>query len=490
MLLDARSLPVDADLATQVCVVGAGAAGISLALEFAGANFDVTLVESGGFEADPAVQALYVGRNVGRPYFPLESSRTRAFGGSTHCWHGMCRPLDPIDFEERAWIPHSGWPFSRRDLLPYYHRAQKRCRLARFAYEGDDWADGPAAPLPLDASLAETRVFQVAPTRFGDVYRAAVTGAPNVTTLLHANVLEIVAGESARSIERLRVATLAGNTCSIRAEHFVLATGGIENARLLLASDRRSPRGLGNENDLVGRFFMEHPHVRAGALLPSVGTEALALYRPHRRGRITVMGCLVPSQAALRRERLASLTCWLGRPLASDGFVSALSRSAVDADAAGPSQGDGGILLVSECEQAPNPDSRITLAEERDQLGMRKVKLDWRLEPGDRHSLRRGHALLARALGASGTGRLKPALEDDDAPWPRELEGGRHHMGTTRMHVDPKRGVVDANARVHGIDNLYLAGSSVFPTSGAANPTLTIVALAIRLADRLKAVLS
>lgn len=476
MLQDARSVPRDAAIETEVCVVGAGAAGITLARELSGRPFRVLLLESGGLEEDSATQDLYRGTVFGRNYFQLDVCRTRRFGGSTWCWQGLCRPLDPIDFEVREWVPYSGWPFSAETLRPYYERAQQVLHLERFAYDGADWAD-PEPPLPFVGDAVRSGVFQVAASRLGELYREDVDKAPNVDTFLFANLVGIEA--EAGRVTGLRVATLSGNAFTVAARHVVLATGGIENARLLLVSE------LGNQHDLVGRYFMEHPHVVAGAFLPSSAELPLGFYRARRRGRVQVAGYLATSDAAQRRERLLGSCSFLAQEAPLPGFEVDLASVVREMDRPRAAPAARAVFFMNELEQAPNPASRVRLSEDKDALGMPRVRLEWRLSGIDKRSARRAHEILARALGRAGLGRLQIMFSDDDHVWPPELGGGRHHMGTTRMHEDPRQGVVDADGRVHGLANLYVAGSSVFPTGGAANPTLTLVALALRLADHL-----
>jgi choline dehydrogenase-like flavoprotein len=401
----------------------------------------------------------------------------------------MCRPLDPIDFRAREWIPHSGWPIDRDHLMPFYQRAQRLCGLGPFAYEGEDWASPEEPELPLDPARVVTRCFQLAPTRFGTLYRDDVLKAPNVTTFLHANAVEFEANEAARRAERVRVATLDGGQAFFRARRFVLAAGGLENPRLLLASRRAQEVGLGNGHDLVGRFFMEHPHVFGGMLLVADAGTNLALYQRRARGAFETMGCFGFPGALLERERMTNVVTWVTRPEEPQEIERALAPVTREIDAArrnaGGEPATSLFVFDNECEQAPNPESRVSLGPERDALGMPQLRVAWRLSDGDKRSLLKAHAVLAQEIGRAGVGRMRLTMSRD-AEWPPWLRGGNHHMGTTRMADDPRHGVVDANCRVHGIENLFVAGSSVFPTGGASNPTLTLVALALRLADQLK----
>jgi choline dehydrogenase-like flavoprotein len=334
-----------------------------------------------------------------------------------------------------------------------------------------------------------SRCFQLAPTRFGTVYRDELVKAPNVTTFLHANAVEFETNEAARQVERVRVATLDGGQSFFRARRFVLAAGGLENPRLLLASRRTQEVGLGNGHDLVGRFFMEHPHVFGGMLLVANADRNLALYQRRSQGAFETMACLGIPGAVLERERMTNVVTWVARPEEPQEIERALGPAIHEIDAA---RGNGGgesapslFVLDNECEQVPNPESRVSLGPERDALGMPQLRVAWRLSESDKRGLLKAHALLAQEIGRAGVGRMRLTMSRD-AEWPDWLRGGNHHIGTTRMADDPRHGVVDADCRVHGIENLFVAGSSVFPTAGASNPTLTLLAMALRLADHLK----
>jgi hypothetical protein len=288
---------------------------------------------------------------------------------------------------------------------------------------------------------------------------------------------------------------------------------------VLLVSNRVEKEGLGNRHDLVGRFFMEHPHLESGYFLPSgshVSIKAYS-YSPQRVNNRRVSGLVSLTPETLRREKLVGFSAVLmprslseiSQGVASlrvivralrhwtlpDDFVKHLGNVIGDIDDVATvavekvsRRREGAVGLASlynRTEQAPNPDSRVTLSNERDPFGKNRVRLAWRLSEIDKRSIRRAHAIIGEELGRAGLGRFHLDLDESPA-WPPLLIGGFHHMGTTRMHVDPKRGVVNANCQVHGISNLFVAGSSVFPTSGYTGPTLTIVALALRLADHLK----
>ena len=245
MLIDGRTLPPDHLLDCDLCIIGGGAAGITLASAFAGGrDVDVCLVESGGFDFAADVQELYRGEAVGAPYEAYDT-RLRYFGGSTNHWGGYCLPLDDLDFEIRPWVPYSGWPLGRADLAPYYEMASDLCQIGGLDTAPSAWAERLGLPvLDLDGSGLRNLVFQVSPpTRFGEAYRASLLTADNLKICLYSNVIGFHRPAGGSVVERIRVATLAGGRFAVRARCFVLACGGIENARLLLCS-RRADDGL------------------------------------------------------------------------------------------------------------------------------------------------------------------------------------------------------------------------------------------------------
>ena len=530
MILDARGLPEDAPLEADVCIAGAGAAGITLARELGAAGVRVLLLESGGLEPDPDTQQLYAGENAAQPYFPLIACRLRFLGGTTNHWAGYVRPLDPHDFAERPWIPASGWPFGADELAPWYERAAPLLELEEPRWDAAFWAEAAGlTPLPLAADVFETRVFlRSPPTRMGSAYRSELEQSDAVRVVLHANLVEIATREPGAEVASLGLATLEGRRLRAVARQYVLAAGGIENARLLLASRPAGhAQGVGNAHDLVGRYFMEHPHLISAFFLPTDPAEEALFYRTQRTDAGRFEGTLNLHPEVLRREKLHDVSITLVPTARRDprlleaetsaGITSlrALAQSARRRELPDDLSGHlwrvlrdlddvavAGLARFREdevpgamhkvffrTEQAPNPESRVTLADERDALGMPRARLAWRLGDGDLRTLRRGHELLAREVGRAGLGRVFLPPEDPDRGWTHDIFSGNHHMGTTRMHADPRRGVVDPEGRVHGMVNLWIAGSSVFPCAGYANPTLTIVALALRLAARLRTAL-
>lgn len=562
MIADAGAVPAGAHLQADLCIVGAGAAGIAIARELAGRDVRVALLESGGLSFEPATQALYRGRSVGLPYFPLDAARLRYFGGTTGHWAGTCRPFEAFDFEPRPGVPDTGWPIGLGDVEPYYGRAAEVVGLTPGPWGLAPWAARDRVkPLDLGERLV-TRVARFAgddARHFGSRYRAELERAANVSVHLHANVTELETGPDGGAVVRAHVATLGGRRFTVGARVFVLACGALENARVLLLSDRHRRGGLGNQHDAVGRWFHEHPRFVGAELVPAHPELETRFYEPHRTGDQTIEAYLALADRVQREERLLDVQLKL-RPVYRGAYAGiedaadvrsarALGGSRKDASTAGFARDVANVMgdltgwhrftvpgaplpvpypevasrlasgsalqrrdlipgllgdiagytyakllgtapvdhveVTTRLGQAPNRDSRVTLGRERDALGLRRIDLDWRMTRLDRESIVRTLELVGAAVGAAGLGRLR-LLVDRDGPWPASLTGGWHMMGTTRMSDDPRRGVVDRDCRVHGVGNLFVAGSSVFPTPGAGTPTLTLVALALRLSDRLR----
>jgi choline dehydrogenase-like flavoprotein len=483
MFVDAATVAAGTTLRHDLCVVGAGAAGITIAREFLGSGRDVCLLESGGFEMEERTSDLYRGEvdgpDVDAGY--LTRTRLRVFGGSMMAWGGMCRPMDEIDFEAKPWLPdYPAWPFTRSALIPHYERAARMLAVAPF-FSGQAVDQDP---FPVRKSGLVSVPFHFSPPIYpGSEFRGDFEKETNLRVVLHANALEFLPSATGDHIDRLRVVGGEGREFTVKARTFVLCAGGIETPRILLQSNSVLPAGIGNRHDLVGRFFMSHfPH-SPGRILMIDPTPGKLL------GRLTepVIRYLCLDEEVRRRMKLVSSGIMV-HPSLSPGFT---GRHPDAMDKVLPFF-EGLFLgrayyltipLLAVPEQVPNRESRIVLGEERDFTGMRRVKLRFRRSPIDTESFRTTLAQIGRTLGRLDIGRLQSAFSTDAAP---PLVPDDHHMGATRMHDDPRHGVVNADCRVHGIDNLYVSGPSVFPSGGFANPVMTIVAMAMRLADHLK----
>jgi choline dehydrogenase-like flavoprotein len=529
VLVDARAAQSGTELCCDICIVGAGPAGIAIANRLRDSGLQVLLLESGGFKLEYPTQSLYRGEIDGDRYFRLDACRWRMFGGSSNRWGGWCRPLEACDFTARDWIPYSGWPISAKTLKPYEADAAELCQLPNASFDLAAWRDRFADRLDFAGQNFQNTVFQHSPeTNFGEVYRARLVAATNVTTMLHANLLEMRLDRDSCRIASLQVGTLTGRRFTVRPKAVVLAAGGIENARLLLASRTDRPAGLGNEFDLVGRHFMEHLHMPLGHLLVARGAGDNHFYRKVIFDDVRLRGVLTPTPAAQERHRLLATSIAIEPPSFSLGtpfvgwpprlmvgpvrFYRLLRarglpgvaerlkqvvqrvysvparvdswRSARRARSSAPQvqPTDRIYSLYFRGEQAPDPANRIVLSERRDALGMPESRLEWRIKPIDAASMTSWLGILDQEARARGIGRVIEPREG----WQDGFTGGPHHMGATRMAADPRHGVVDAHCRVHSVDNLYIAGSSVFATGGYANPTFALVTLALRLADTLQ----
>ncbi|HVX26360.1 MAG TPA: GMC family oxidoreductase [Parafilimonas sp.] len=506
MHVDARELENNSLIEGDICIIGAGAAGISMALEWMNTPYKVILLEGGGFEYDEKVQELYAGKETGQRYFPLKSIRLHYFGGTTGHWAGWCAEFDEIDFKKRDWIPGSGWPITLDDVKPFYPRAQKYVEVGPDDFTTTHWQqkDPTLKPFPFDDNKVWSKMWQFSPpTRFGTKYRDAIVNAPNIHLYTYANVVDITADENVSHIKEVTAKNYAGKQHTVRAKYFVLACCSIQNARLLLSSNKQAPKGLGNDYDHVGRNFMEHLEIKTGSIwladpadvklyMMDFGvTKARAelAISPKMQEQYKILnGTSSLSPLEIAANQKAFIEVWTDQKDAMDKSLKKLDSNTKPQHINIP-KGFRAFQLFTRMEQAPNPDSRITLDTETDSLGMPRAKLNWVLTPLEKNSLRMINTIIGQEVGRVSMGRVKlyEYLQSaEDESWPSFTGGGWHHMGTTRMSDDPKQGVVDAHCKLHNINNLYVAGASSYVTASAVNPTLTLISLTIRLADHLK----
>ncbi|PFG44203.1 choline dehydrogenase-like flavoprotein [Isoptericola jiangsuensis] len=501
---------------TDVCVVGGGAAGIALATELAGSGLRVVVLEEGGPTADTAQREAYEVAPGAPPTLGTAGGRRLFLGGNSNHWYGNCRPLDREDFAARPWIPGSGWPITRDDLDPHYRRAQELCGLGDLrTYEPDRVAQALArrhGPALLDSATLETRIEQTTPEfSLAVLHARTLRRSRDVVVLLGVHVTGLERGRCG-GVRRVRAVRASGETLTVTARRYVLAAGGIENAKILLASPG-VPDGATRDN--VGRYFQEHWYYVFDALLPD--RDNLRLYHVGRGRHVDELGDrrqridgahvwaqLVLAADVLAEHRLPGLAVWFqdgGAPAALRALKHAPRRPGpLLAAAAGVARRPGHVAgygarrllrhpnpsrrlaMIAQIEQVPDPASRLRLTDARDPWGRPHVALDTRLDATQRADHATALRLAGRALGVDGDA-LASSMQDKYAAG--DLGFYFHHTGTTRMGRDPAGSVVDRHCRVHGTDNLYVVGSSVFPTSGTAEPTLTVVALAARLADHL-----
>ncbi|KAF0176906.1 MAG: FAD-dependent oxidoreductase [Caulobacteraceae bacterium] len=543
MFQDMRGAPDGASHEADLCIIGGGTAGLALARLMIGKPFKVIVLESGGFKSEWPTQSLYQGESVGQQYEALEANRSRFLGGSSNCWGGWCRIFDEQDFEARDWVPNSGWPITKAQLDPYYVKARDVLEVGQAPFDEAYWREKLAPEgidlMQLAGSDVQTVINQFSPpTRMGIRYRKEIEAATNVHVHLNANVVDIATGAEAKGVTELKVVTLGGKTATVRARAYVLACGGIENARLLLASNGTQPAGLGNDNDVVGRYFMDHPRISSLSFRMQdqkryrrVYDHTLALTRRrlsvahlkmaahfaptlevqrqkgllNSRTYVTAHyhGELTGGYARLRRMRqMLRDGRRFGLPLrrlAKYAIAGAPAAIAMAPDAVvglydniiNPERKDREFTFETVIEPVPNPQSRVTLGEAKDALGMNVARVDWRLTSQDRDNFIQSVSMVNGALRERGvvTSMNNGRSGDPAEMWEKDVQWCWHHMGTTRMHENPKQGVVDQHCKVHGVANLFIAGSSVFPTVSSDTPTLTLVALALRLGEHLTGVL-
>ncbi len=536
--LAARSTPAD------VCIVGGGAAGLTLAHDLCGSGLSVILLEAGAKRETKSSQAIYRGELVDPQSHPwLHHFRVRAIGGSSRIWGGRCVPFDDIDFKARDWVTGSGWPLGLDELTPFYRNAQTAAEAGAFDYD-------PKSALPglqeefvegLDSDLLATRLERFSlPTNFWIRYGERLTRDPAVHVVLEAPATLVGLSPDGAHVDHVAVRRPDGESVRVRARTYVIAAGGLESVRLLLASNDVKSCGVGGDSGALGRYYMSHlagatgevtftdparvafdyevdatgAYVRRRIALTAAAQEQLkclnVIFRTHlpdatdpsHRDPILSAMYLVKDlilyeySRKFRQARPTLKEKWehvsniLRDPLRLVQFSNTWVRKRVLARRKLPSvvlgSRAGAYALEYHAEQAPNPDSRLTLSQEKDALGMPRLRVDWRTCALDLESLQRAYGLLAREFALTGVGVLRYDRNELVARARAEGAYGGHHLGAARMSSDPRQGVVDSQCRVHGVSNLYLASGAVFPTSSQANPTLTILALTLRLADHLR----
>lgn len=496
MITDIRDLEDCARLNADIVVLGSGIAGSEVALHLLRQGVDVLMLESGREDFDPEIQALNdvsftakrhraLDPDAGyHAYLPPEmrgASRIRQFGGTSNVWTGKWKHLQRSDFEPRPWVPLSDWPIGFDDLLPYYRAAAADYGFADLEAEAGRPEVRALADRIARAGLKLSNFWwEKTPTRtrfrFGDEMRAS----RSLRVVLGATATELMTDESGRRVTSVLCRSLDGRALHAMGKRFILATGGLETPRLLLASHSRNPGGIGNAHDLVGRFYTDHPKHHCGTLAPGPTTRAFSLelqYAPKPRFCV----CFALDDATQQAHRLLEHVVYL-KPI----YASRLQALSDWPRGVPPCRDGLGRVLAYRVkfvsEQAPNPHSRVRLGAERDHLGMRRIELDWRFTGQDHRSISEvvrlcGARFQEAGLGTFDYGDAPPSLDT--------MTDAAHHMGTTRMATRPADGVVDIHCRVFGTENLYIAGSAVFPTGPSYSPTFTILALARRLAEQL-----
>ncbi|MCY2974581.1 MAG: GMC family oxidoreductase [Planctomycetota bacterium] len=505
----------------DVCIIGSGAAGIATAKEFFDTNISVVVLEGGGGKHEEDSQDPYKCQIKGLPHRGTHEGRTRVLGGTTTLWAGQALPLFDIDFKKRDWVQFSGWPFSRDVLLPYYTRAEDVMQIPHVTYDDRSWPHNQRPIQSIDGSIERCFSQFARIPNFASKYRKLLAASKNVTVLLHANAIELSATPQANGVQSVTVKSFSGKTAILKAKLFVICCGGIDSARLLLASKAVEKNGIGNQHDVVGRFFQDHPTMivplkpkdplefdrRFGAIRKRSNLNLVKFFpNEHfqRENGILNVGAEVIHEdvdntplAAVQRfmkcvrnlelngNSLSDLRHALKNPVA---ILGAGVRKTLGLR--GRSVKDVRYSLLISSEQDPSPESRITISGDKDSLGMPRSIVNWKISS----NVSRTIDLFMREITKQWRSLGIAEVDVDSVPiLGRETGefGGysdfNHHIGTTRMGTDPKTSVVDASCRVHNYNNLYVASSSVFPTGSFSNPTLTVLALCCRIADELKA---
>ncbi len=519
---NANTIEEGASLDYDVCIIGSGAAGIAVAKEFSDSNVSVIMLEAGGIDYEHEMQTDYTYNAINGMEGEWDFTRTRQWGGTTAVWYGRCTKLKPIDYEKRDWVANSGWPIGPAEIDKYHGRALSTLKVSHpQAINPCYWGESETVKA-FDSEEVSANVFLWSnPKDMAVAHQQNIGQSKAVTLCYYAFVQQIIPSENDDHIDSVQVKSASGKAFSIRAKQVVLAGGSIENCRLLLLSKTNGPNGVGNQNDNVGRYYMDHPRIEGMAkLMVNFENKNWATLVQHLDETITDAGnmqvFLSLSEKAQKANRLlnhGTVFRTIFKEQISSGYLAAknLYYSAIGKTEGGIKLQDvaslmkglphlaqtsvkqalgkpltfSHLILIDQLEQEPDRESRIYLDSERDRFDQPKTQIKWEIGQSTTDSLREFHKAIDKRLREINLGWVdSPMISDPD--FVPDYTDACHPSGTTRMSSDPKTGVVDADCKVHGIDNLFIAGSSVFPTVGYANPTLTLVALGIRLADKIK----
>jgi choline dehydrogenase-like flavoprotein len=538
------------ELRTEIAVVGAGPAGIVLALELARAGREVLLIESGEHERGDRAQRLGEADGEDPLHAPMSLTTSRRVGGASNLWGGRCVPFDPVDFAERRIVGDSRWPVPYEEIEPYFQRACDWCVCGQAKFDAEQVPELAAREIVPGFGSGDVRASALErwslPTNFRLEYDAELKRSPKIRLVTGLTCLEVVSEPDGSRVQSLRCATLDAHELSVFADRYVLACGGVEGTRLLMASDRHHPGGIGNHSTHLGHWYMAHVESRVARVHFDTDPRQ-TIYGHERDGDgVYVRRRFTLAEELLLREQMPNLAMWLvnpeisdpahgsgvlsfvycmlaspfGRLFVAEGIRQAHIKSARPVSLeghllnllrdAGPAgwfalrfgyqrfltrgrkvpgffvRSDSNVYpLLYHGEHLPHYESRVELTDSRDPLGMRRVRTHLRFDEHDIEGVLSAHERLDAHLRERGLGGVEYLYEDLPAAIREQLFGGYHQAGTTRMAEQPQDGVVDRDLAVHGFDDLFVASSSTFVTSGQANSTFMIVAFALRLAERL-----
>jgi choline dehydrogenase-like flavoprotein len=523
-------------------------------LELSRAGQRVVLLESGGTNFDAEVQHL--GDTVGGDDYHVEMSLAtrRQVGGTSNLWGGRCVPFDPVDFEPRPIVDQARWPVSYEEISPYFQRTCDWCLCGTAVFEADDvpeLATGSIIPDFVDGDVRASALERWSlPTNFGRVYRTAMNDSPSLRLETGLTCTEIVPRPGSSSnkwaVDHIEARRDDGRVVTIRAARYVIAAGGLESTRLLFASTREHPGGIGNHSNHLGRWYMAHVETRVARLHFTTPPER-TIYAHERDGDgVYVRRRFTFAQELQLAQRLPNVAMWLVNPEIGDAshgsgilsfvylmLISPFGRHFVAEGIrqahiktcrpttirahlcnvlrdVGPATAFAltfgyrrfvrrgrkvpGFFVRSAAnvypvlyhgEHLPHWQSFVEPTDERDARGMPRLRTNLYFSKDDIGAVRRAHEVLDRSLRRQGLGHVEFLYDDVDAAVRAQLFGGYHQAGTTRMSALPEDGVVNRDLAVHGFDDLFVASSSTFPTSSQANSTFTLIAFALRLADHL-----
>jgi choline dehydrogenase-like flavoprotein len=546
---DGTSLPPDAVLTAEVAIVGAGPAGIALALELAEAGHSVVVIESGDDSFDAATQQLGDATDGDSAHTPMSEATRRQIGGASNIWGGRCVPFDPIDFQARDIAAAAPWPVSYEEIASYYARACKWCVCGEAVFDAHDIPELAGRSLipgwPQGDVRATTLERWSLPTNFRCQYLARLQASPRIELATKLTCTEVVCAADGAKVSHLITQTLAGNCASVRARRYVLAAGGLETTRLLFASRGHHPDGIGNHSGHLGRWYMAHIEARiARAHFATPPRATIYGYERDSDGVYVRRRFTFAPQFQLE-HKLPNAAIWLENPEIADPahgsgalslvylmLVSPLGRHVVSEGirkhqlgaarrALAPhlanvarhpaatarfalALGYGRFLqrgrkvpgffvrnaanvypLLYQSEHLPNRSSCVVPTADCDALGVPRLRTHMQIAQADIDAVVRAHGHFEDYLRRHSLGHLEYLTEDFDTAIRERFFYGCHQSGTTRMSARPEDGVLDGDLAVHGFEDLFVASSSAFPTSSQANSTFTIVAFALRLADRL-----
>jgi choline dehydrogenase-like flavoprotein len=519
MQINLEEVSAPAEFESDVCVIGAGVAGLVLSRKLAAYGFRVALLEAGGRDLEERSQSLYKSEMRGRNHGGTTEGRFRTFGGASTRWGGQLLSYPDAVFEERAIFGGIGWPITEADVRGYYPEIFQIMGVNDLPFD-DEFLDRFKLRAPLQSPDVRVRFSKFAPfskRNLGKTIGRECLASDRVTVYLHANAVSVDLDRDSARIKTATCRNYRGGTFQFKAREFVICTGAIDSSRLLLSSNSVQPAGVGNQTDQVGRYFQDH--VTVGAMWlggPSKATFAKYFSPYFVKG--TLHSPKIEATPALAKKlNLPEVMAHFFIHEADDNEFVLLRQTLVDAQRGKVSMKtlrklpllfsgvaqmayslkvrgrrvispQANISLNIETEQKPRADSRIMISDKLNAVGFPETIVDWKISEEDGEAMRRFAGVVDGYLKSLGLTHLdwKPSPQDDAKTWVEAGGDILHPMGGTRMGTSPETSVVDRDLRVHGVENLYVASCSVFPSGGSSNPTFTMMALTCRLADLLK----